>query len=205
VSALSQAEQLRVEAAVAEAERRTAAEFAVVVARAADGYAAFSTLAAAAIALLAGGVTLFVRPDIDAALLFAIVAGLFIALGLILHLRPIAPRLVPMKVRDAHAKRLALVQFASLVQGRTHGSVGVLLFVSLAERYVEIQVERGIADIVPASAWQAIVDRVTAELRAGRTEAALIGALDEAAALLAPHFPRRPDDKDELPNRVTEI
>lgn len=205
MTALSQAEQQRIEAAVAEAETRTAAEFAVIVARAADGYAAFSTLAAAAIALIAGGIALIVWPGIDATPLFALIAGLFVALGLLLHLRPIAHRLVPANVKNAHARRLALVQFASHVQGRTHGRVGVLLFVSLAERYVEILVERGIADVVPASAWQAIVDRVTAELRADRTEAALTGALGEAAALLAPHFPRRPDDRNELPNRVTEI
>jgi putative membrane protein len=205
VSTLSQAEQHRVEAAVAEAEQRTAAEFAVIIARAADGYAAFSTLAAAAIALVAGGASLIVWPEIDAAMLFAVVAGLFVVLGLVLHQRWIAPRLVPASIKDAHAKRLALVQFASHVQGRTHGRVGVLLFVALAERTVEILVERGIADVVPARAWQAIVDRFVAEVRAGRTEAALTGALNDAATLLAPHFPCRPDDKDELPNRVTEI
>jgi len=205
MTTLSEAEQLRVEAAVAEAETRTAAEFAVIVARAADRYAAFSTLAAAVIALVAGGAALIVRPEIDAAVLFAIIAGLFVALGLLLHWGPIAPRLVPASVKTTHAKRLALVQFATHVQGRTHGRVGVLLFVSLAERYVEILVERGIADIVPASAWQAIVDRFVAEVRTGRTEAALVGALSESAALLAPHFPRRPDDTNELPDRVTEI
>jgi putative membrane protein len=205
VSALSQAEQQRVEAAVAAAEQRTAAEFAVVIARAADGYAAFSTLGAAAVALIAGGAALLVRPEIGAAPLFAIVAGLFVALGLILHLRPIAPRLAPANIKEAHAKRLALVQFATHVQGRTDGRVGVLLFVSRAEHYVEILVERAISDVVPASAWQAIVDRVTTQLRAGRTEAALTGALDEAASLLAPHFPRRPGDRNELPDRISEI
>jgi putative membrane protein len=205
MSALSHAEQLRVEAAVAEAERRTAAEFAVVLARAADGYAAFSTLAAAAVALVAGGISLVVWPDIDATLLFAIVAGLFVVLGFILHLRPIAHRLVPASVKEAHAKRLALVQFAAHVQGRTHGRVGVLLFVSLAERTVEILVERGIADVVPATAWQGIVDKLVAEIAAGRLADGLIGAIDAAAALLAPHFPRRAEDRNEIPDRLTEL
>jgi putative membrane protein len=205
MTALSRDEQLRVEAAIAAAESRTGAEFAVVVARASDSYAAFSTLAAAAIALLAGGVALIAWPEIAAASLFAIVTTLFVVLGLVLHLKPIAPHLAPGNVKQAHAKRLALVQFASQVQGRTHGRVGVLLFVSLAERYVEILVERGIADVVPTSAWQAIVDRFVAEVRAGRTAAALTGALDESASLLAPHFPPTPDDANELPNRVTAL
>jgi len=205
MSALSASDRTRVEAGIAAGEARTGAELAVAVAAASDSYAAFSVLWASSLALVAGGLALVAIPEIAAATLFAIIAALFVGLGLVLHLPPLRARLAPAKTRLAHARRLALVQFATLVQGRTQGRVGVLVFVSLAERHAEILVERGIADVVPATAWQGIVDRLVAEIAAGRLAEGLIGAIDAAATLLAPHFPRRAEDRNEIPDRLTEL
>ena len=205
MSALSPADHTRIEAKIAAAESRTGAELAVAVALASDSYAAFSVLWAASLALVAGGVALVAFPAIDAATLFAVVSALFVGLGLALHLPPLRVLLAPAKSKLAHARRLALVQFATLVQGRTQGNVGVLVFISLAERHAEILVERGIADVVPAAAWQGIVDRLVAEIRAGRLADGLAGAIDAAAALLAPHFPRGAADRNEISDRLTEL
>lgn len=72
VSALSPNERQRVETAVAAAETRTSAEFAVVVARASDHYAAFPLFWSAILALVTGGVVALAIPSMTGATTFAI-------------------------------------------------------------------------------------------------------------------------------------
>lgn len=202
---LSQADKTRIEAAVKAAEARTGAEFSVAVARAADPYAAFPLLWAVALALLGGGTLLLARPDTPSDLLFGAIVALLVLLAVALGFAPLRHRLAPARVKREHANRLALAQFAEHVQGRTHGKVGVLLFVALAEHHAQVLVERGIADAVPQSQWQAIVDRLTADIAAGKLGEGLEAALDGAATLLAPHFPPVAGDRNELPDQVREV
>ncbi|MBY0509378.1 MAG: TPM domain-containing protein [Rhodospirillaceae bacterium] len=203
--ALSPEERTRIEAAVAAAETHTSAEFALVVAQASDHYAAFPLLWSAVLALAAGGAIAITLPSTSGAVIFAIQATLFVAACLILHARPLGFRMVPAAVRQEHARRLARLQFASLVQERTHGDVGLLLFVSLAERHVEILVDRGIADRISETAWQKIIDDFVAAVRAGRVTEGLIAAVAGCATVLETYFPAAPGNHNEIPDRVTEI
>jgi putative membrane protein len=57
----------------------------------------------------------------------------------------------------------------------------------------------------PENFWAEIVDRLTAEIGAGRLAAGLIGAVEACGAALAQNFPPRPADQNELPDRVVEI
>ena len=87
---LSAEERNRIEAAVAAAETRTSAEFAVVVAQASDDYAPFPLLWAGLLALLTGGVIAIAAPMMSVGMSFAIQAGVFIAAGLLLQSKEIA-------------------------------------------------------------------------------------------------------------------
>jgi putative membrane protein len=205
VSTLSLDERQRVEAAVAAAETRTSAEFAVVVARASDPYAAFPLFWSAILALVAGGVVALAVPSLSGAAIFAIQASLFVVTGLILQVQPLRYWLVPHAIRHEHARRLARLQFGALVQDRTQGDVGLLLFLSLAERHVEILVDRALADRIAQPVWQTIIDDLVPEVRAGRVAAGLVAAIQRCTALLEKHFPAAPGSQNEIPDRVTEV
>ncbi len=198
-------ERNRIEAAISAAEKQTSAEFAVVVARASDDYALYPLLWAALLALLAGGGIAIGQPMASVSMGFAIQAGVFIAADLLLHLGIVRPRLAPASVRREYASRLAQLQFASLVNEKTLGDAGLLLFVSLAERHVEILIDNGIAERVPQAAFQKIIDAFIDGVHKGRIADGFIGAIESCALLLQAHFPARPGEPDEIANRVTEI
>jgi putative membrane protein len=202
---LTDADKQRIEAAIRAAEARTGAEFSVTVAHAADRYAAFPLLWAMALALVGGAALVMARPATPSGLLLSVILALLVLLAIGLGFAPLRHRLAPAREKHAHAHRMALAQFAEHVQGRTHGKVGVLLFVALAERHAEILVERGIADRVAQSEWQGIIDRLTADIAAGKLGEGVEMALAAAATLLAPHFPPVAGDRNELPDQVREM
>jgi len=202
---ISDSDRARVEAAVKAAERRTGAQFALVVAHASDEYALYPLLWSAMIALLIGDAVALIRPDFSTWWIVALQAVLFIAADVILHLKPLHYRIVPPAAKRGHAEKLARLQFGALVHDRTPGDVGLLLFVSEAEHHVEILVDRGIAAKIAQSEWQKIIADFVAAVQADQIADALIGAVDAGTTLLEKHFPPKPGAANTIPDRVTEI
>jgi putative membrane protein len=202
---LSETERKEVEAAIAAAARRTSARFAVVVAHASDDYAAYPMLTAAMIALIVGDVVALAWPALGTWWVVAVQAALFVVADLVLHRRPLRYRLVPPRVKRAHAQKLARLEFAALVHDRTPGDVGLLLFVSEAERHVEIVADSGIDQHVDQAAWDRIVTDFVARGRAGAVAAGLSGAIAGCATILERHFPPRAGAAAASPGKVTEL
>jgi putative membrane protein len=202
---LTPEDRARVEAAVDAAERRTSAELAVVVAETSDDYAGFPLLWAASIALFAGGVLSVLRPVTWAPTLFTAEAVIFLVSALVLFALPRRAWLAPTSVRTARAQWMAELQFAARVENRTSDAAGLLLYVSLAEHFAEIRVDRQIAAVLPPATWETIIADFTQAMRTGPMVPAVIAALEKCAAALAPHFPPRPDQVNEISNRVTEF
>ena len=205
MAGLSSVDRARIEAAVTAAETRTSAEFAVVVAQSSDHYAAYPLLWSAVLALVAGGAVAVALPYTSAAMTIAVQAAVFVVSSLVLHVHALRVRLVPGSVAIEHARRLAQLQFAALVQDRTHGDIGLLLFVSLAERHVEILVDRGIADRIPQSAWQGIVDEFVAAVRGRQLVEGVVTAVERCTSVLEQQFPAKPGARNEISDRVTDI
>ncbi len=111
--------------------------------------------------------------------------------------------LVPAAVRQRRVEGRAAAAFVDEEVFATRDRTGILLFVSLFERRVVVLADAGIHARVPEGAWQGIVDRLVAGLRAGRPGSALAEAVAACGALLAERgVPLRPDDIDELSDRV---
>jgi putative membrane protein len=108
------------------------------------------------------------------------------------------------RLDDAVLQRsLAAFTAEGLHQTRDH--TGILIFVSLLEHDAEVLADKGINEKVPRNTWDEVVRILTTELKAGRACDGFCKAIERCGALLAEHFPRSPDDKDELSNRlVTE-
>ncbi|MGI9218608.1 MAG: TPM domain-containing protein [Hydrogenophaga sp.] len=94
--------------------------------------------------------------------------------------------------------------FARLRIWDTEQNNGVLIYLLLAEQAIEIVADRGLARVVDAAQWQAVVERLGQRLREGAFEDGLTQALEEVSALLVAHFPADADtvNPDELPDAV---
>ncbi|HXD39023.1 MAG TPA: TPM domain-containing protein [Ramlibacter sp.] len=104
--------------------------------------------------------------------------------------------------RDAAPRERAIAMFGKLRVWDTEHNNGVLIYLLLAERAIEIVADRGLSSKVAAQDWQAMVDRMSSAFRAGRFEDGLTRAVDEVSALLAVHFPLGSDEANpnELPD-----
>jgi putative membrane protein len=130
--------------------------------------------------------------------------AVFIIAALVFSWLPLRLLLVPRAVRRARAHRAALEQFVVRRVAHTKYRTGVLIFVSLAERYARIIADDGIAEKVQGSEWQAAIDALTGHMRGGRIAQGFIAAIERCGVVLAAHAP--PDGSpNELPDRMYVI
>jgi TPM domain len=108
--------------------------------------------------------------------------------------------LVPL-LKGATAHTRALQVFSDLRVWDTEENTGVLLYLQLVDRDIEIVADRGINACVKQDEWEAICLRMEAVFREGRYEAGVIHGINDITALLARHFPARNDNPDELSNK----
>lgn len=202
---LTAEERARVEAAVEAAERRTNAEIAVVVAETSDDYAGFPFVWAAGLALLAGGALAILRPLTWAPTLFLLEAGVFVLAAIVFSLPRWRASTAPRWVREERARWMAQLQFSARVENRTADAVGLLLYVSVAEHFVEVRVDGSIAAAVPRATWDAIIAEFTRSMRTESTVTAVVAAVGRCAEVLATHFPPLPGQQSEITNRVVEF
>ncbi|HZP38931.1 MAG TPA: TPM domain-containing protein [Methylomirabilota bacterium] len=97
----------------------------------------------------------------------------------------------------------AVAVFEQLGMHRTAARHGVLIYVSVADHKLAVLGDVGIHERVGQPYWERLVERVLADFRARRPREGLLHAVREVGAVLARHFPRRPDDVNELPDQVT--
>ena len=101
----------------------------------------------------------------------------------------------------------ALEVFAQLKVWNTEHNNGVLIYVQLADRDVEIVADRGLHQRVAQAEWEGVCRLMEDHFRAGRYQAGSIAGVDAVGTLLARHFPRVPDPTlpapNELPDRPT--
>ena len=106
--------------------------------------------------------------------------------------------------RDLGARDRAVTLFGKLRVWDTEHNNGVLIYVLLADRAIEVVADRGLMRHVDATQWQALVQRMRDAFRAGHIEQGLVQAVDTIGALLAQHFPLADGsaNPNELPDRV---
>ena len=93
-------------------------------------------------------------------------------------------------LRNASARDRAVAMFGKLRVWDTAHNNGVLIYLLLAERAIEIVADRGIAGPVDAAAWAAITAQMQGAFRGGDFAAGLDRAIDAVDTLLVQHFPR---------------
>ncbi len=187
-------------AAIRAAEQRTSGQIVCVLAHASSAYSSFVLIWAALLALFVPWPLIYFTPW-SAQLIFLVQLAVFIVVALVCSWPPLRMALVPRALRRARAHRAAIEQFYTRHLARTRNRTGVLIFVSMAERYARIIADDGIASKVPQAEWQSAVDALTGHMREGRIAPAFITAIERCGAVLAAHAP--PDGAaNELPDRL---
>lgn len=103
--------------------------------------------------------------------------------------------------RDESPRQRAEWLFATQRVWDTEESSGILIYVQLADRRVEILADRGIAARVPQSEWDAICRGMEQSFRAGQWRQGALQAVTRAGELLAAHFPAGERNPNELPDQ----
>lgn len=99
-----------------------------------------------------------------------------------------------------HSRTRAEQVFSRLRVWDTTTRSGVLLYLQLAERRIEILADQGISARVPAAQWRAMCERFAHDQRGVGPAEAVIVCLNEINALLQTHFPATADNPQELPD-----
>jgi uncharacterized membrane protein len=102
--------------------------------------------------------------------------------------------------RGQSARERALDIFAHLRIWDTAHNNGVLIYLLLADRKVEIVADRGIDAMVGPQGWQKICADMEAEFRAGNFERGVIAGIEAVSRQLAMHFPKHGTGPNELPD-----
>jgi putative membrane protein len=205
VGLLTESEHARIREAVARAESITSVEIRLVLARSSSRYDVFTIVYPALAALLAGGLVAAVRPWLEAAMLFAVEAAIFVVLFALLHWPALLHAVVIPAVKRRAAWQQARLHYANIGLTHPHLRSAVLVYCSAAERYVEVLVDDAIAEKLPSSIWAEIVGAFRAAIAEDRVADAFVGAAESCAQILAPVFPAVEGQSNSLPDDLEEL
>ena len=222
--ALSEADRQRIAAAVTAAESATSGEIVTILAEVSDSYEDVALVWSALVAMLALAALAiapeFYLPLVDRimgwwghewhpravlSLALAVAAIKFVAMWALQLWQPLRLALVPGAIKHARVRARAVTAFRVGADRRTAGATGIVLYLSRAERRSEIVTDVAIAGQVAPEVWGEAMSAMLAEIRAGRVADGMIAAIDRIGAVLAEHFPRGEDDRNELPDRLIEV
>lgn len=85
----------------------------------------------------------------------------------------------------------------------TKDKTGVLIFLSIKERKIQILADTGINAKVEQTVWDSMVSHLASNIHEGKTCQAIIDVVKKTGEILTQHFPIQDGDKNELPNEVT--
>jgi putative membrane protein len=187
--------------AISRAEEHTSGEIVVVVARASAGYRTFALMCAALIALAVPlPFIYFSKWPVEYIYLAQMIV--FAVAAILSQWEPLRIAITPGSIKRARAHQRAIEQFLVQNLHTTHGRTGVLIYVSIAERYAEAIADDGIYRKVTPEVWDALIAALTVNIGRGAHVEGFVAAIETCGAILAEHFPPETGDRDELPNHL---
>jgi putative membrane protein len=115
---------------------------------------------------------------------FAVEAIVFVVLSLLFDWWPLRIHVVPRAIRRQRAQALAHREFAARILASNQRKGGVMIFVSLGERYAEILADRETHARLGATTWEKILSDYIAAAKTGAVADAIIAAVESCAAIL---------------------
>lgn len=202
---LSEDQKQRLRSRIEDVEKQTSGELVTVIARQSDPYPYVPLLWASVIALSLPPVMGVAGLYFDLTTVSIIQLSSFLVLSILFRWPPLKMRLIPKPTKLRRAARSAREQFLEQGLHHTRDRNGLLIYVSVGERYVEILADKGINDRVDQAQWDAIVADFVQAVKAGEIAEGFEKAVAACGAILAEHFPANPGDKNELPDHLIEL
>ncbi|GFO69189.1 hypothetical protein GMLC_27680 [Geomonas limicola] len=197
----SDEEMKRIEQAVARAESHSSGEIATMVVQESDRYREAEFLGAL---LLSGFVAIAISVWTHHVTIWTYIPVVCLLFFPMLGVFRLAPRLklsfVGGRRQQEAVRERALRAFYEHGLYRTREETGILIFISLLEHKVWILGDRGIDRKIPPGSWQSLADQLASGIRDGRAAESLCTVVTACGEQLAQHFPRRSDDRNELPD-----
>jgi putative membrane protein len=194
-------DEKRISEAIRAAEQKTSGEIFCVMAVASSNYR-FVPIARAALVALAVPLPLFYFTPLWAEQIYFTQLAIFFACAVLFSLPGLRFALVPGWIKRDRAGVEAKRQFAAHGLHLTQQRTGVLIFASIAERYVEIIADSGINDKVSPEVWDKAVKAMIAKIKQGQAVEGFLEAIRICGEVLAKHFPPGAINKNELPNKL---
>ncbi len=199
---ITQSDQDKIKEAIRRVEQKTSGELVTVITRESDSYEFIPYMWAAIIALFGAALVVVAAPAVPLTFFVSGQIVVFVLLTYLLRLPPLKHLFIPKSVGRKRARRFAREQFFAHNIHHTKNRSGILIYVSVAEHYVEILADQGINEKIDAAQWEAIVEQFVSDVKAKKTADGFLRAINACGALLGAHFPADPDDKNELPNHL---
>lgn len=185
--------------AITAVEARTSAEIVLAVRPISGHYRDADYLAGAVLALVVLLLLLFLpQPFTVDSMPLDVIAAFAIGAGLCAHAPPLRRLLVGRKRMETNVRTAARAAFVDGGVARTRGRTGILVFVSIFERRVEVLGDLGIDPQALGDAYAAAVREIGGSLADKLDFAKLLVAVDALGPALSGPLPRREDDENEL-------
>ena len=96
-------------------------------------------------------------------------------------------------------------QFARLGMTDTQHRNGVMILLAPSSRTFAVIGDTAVHEKCGDTFWRELADAMGEHFKRGDFTAGLVHGIERAGALLAEHFPRAPDDRNELPDGIEEM
>jgi len=214
---LNQTEKTRISDLIRKTESQTQGEIVTVIAKRSDDYRYIPMLWAAIAALSVPGLYFLWELSVHSGwnypgeskqvfnALYPIQALVFLGLGMLFQLPAARILVTPASIKSQRSSRHAKEQFFTQQLHLTSGRTGVLIFVSVAEHYVEIIADSAIADKVENAVWDEAIAGFISHLKMGQIAQGFETTIEQVGAVMQEHFPAQSSELDELPNHLIEV
>lgn len=199
--AFDESDMERIAEAIRRTETATSGEIFCVLARSSGSYRAYPLVLAFLIALLVP-LPLIYLTFTSAVTIYSAQLAVAALLTLLFMHRSLRFSIVPPGIKRDRAHAEAQRLFAAHGLHQTKERTGILIFVSLAERYVEVVADAGIDEKVSQKVWDNAVIALLKAIKRDELGNGFIEAIGICGKVLAEHFPPGAVNKDELPNKL---
>jgi len=129
----------------------------------------------------------------------AVAVGYLVGLYVSLYVAQASRWMTTKAERNNKVRNAAAAAFVERGVANTERETGMLVYLSLLERRIEIVADRGVLNAVPVIEWNQLMESARAR---DATLATVTDFLHALQPVLAKYLPARADDRNELPNEV---
>jgi len=207
----------KIKNAVKEAESKSSGEIVTAFIPESDSYAVYELLFSVVLAFIVFSFSLFFFSDIESFLktkfwdyssyysvmFFGFTSFLLIfILYFFANISFVDRIVVPKQVMNEKVKNRAMRFFVESGVYETKDRTGILIFISLLERKVELIADSGIASKIDTKEWDEVVNLIVEGIKNDSWVENLIVAIEKCGNLLEKHFPIADDDENELSDGI---